>query len=213
MRVKGITMDRDAKSIPHGRADALITAVVLALLASDALRAQEAADTPFEEVLVTARKRTTAEAAQDVPIALTAFSGDQLESRETRTLQDLSFSIPNVALDDIGTQRGTANFTIRGLGINSSIPSIDPAVGTFVDGMYLGVNLGVVLDMFDVASVEVLRGPQGLLFGRNVTAGAVLIRTRAPTGEFTSSFRVSSTDDLDTVGSGVISGPLVDGKL
>ena len=76
------------------------------------------------------------------------------------------------------------NFSIRGQGINSSIPSVDPTVGVFIDGIYLGTTFGVVLDTFDLESIEVLRGPQGLLFGRNVTGGAVLLRTRRPSGEF-----------------------------
>ena len=69
------------------------------------------------------------------------------------------------------------------MGVAGSIPSIDPTVGVFVDGMYLGVNYGVVMDMLDIEAVEVLRGPQGLLFGRNVIGGAVLLRWRRPSGE------------------------------
>jgi iron complex outermembrane receptor protein len=73
------------------------------------------------------------------------------------------------------------NFSIRGQGINSSIPSVDPTVGVFVDGVFVGTTYGVVLDTFDLESIEVLRGPQGLLFGRNVTGGAVLLRNARPT--------------------------------
>ena len=100
--------------------------------------------------------------------------------------------MPNVQLDDIATFKGAANFSIRGLGINSSIPSIDPTVGVFVDGMYMGVTSGVLLDMFDLESVEVLRGPQGLLFGRNVTGGAVVINTKDPGDAF--AFSVKTRD-------------------
>jgi len=130
----------------------------------------------LEEVVVTARKRE--ESAQNVPLSVTAYGSQQLEALKIRDLQNLSVAMPNVAMDDIGTFRSTANFSIRGLGINSSIPSIDPTVGVFIDGVYIGQNIGVILDMFDIQSIEVLRGPQGTLFGRNVTGGAVLINTK-----------------------------------
>ena len=111
----------------------------------------------MEEVVVTARKRE--ESIQDVPLSISAFNGDQLETLKIRDLTNLAVTMPNVALDDIGTSRGVANFSIRGLGVNSSIPSIDPTVGVFVDGVYLGLNSGIVFDTFDLDSIEVLRGP------------------------------------------------------
>jgi iron complex outermembrane recepter protein len=190
---------------------ALLTLVAASLLSADAVFAQAAGDADDDalaEVLVTARKRGEAESVQDVPLAVTAFGAEQLESRHVEDLQGLAFSTPNVMLDDVGTQKGVANFTIRGLGINSSIPSIDPTVGTFVDGVYMGINGGVVLDFFDVESVEILRGPQGILFGRNVTGGAVLIRTRAPSDELTANFKVSTTDDMDKIVAASVSGPI-----
>lgn len=166
--------------------------------------------TIMEEVEVTARKRAEAEKLQEVPVAATAYSGDQLEALQTKDLQSLSFKMPNVQLDDVGTVKNTANFTVRGLGVNSSIPSIDPTVGVFVDGMYLGVNAGVVTDLFDLEGIEVLRGPQGLLFGRNVTGGAVVIRTEKPSDEFASRFKVSTTDNLDTIVAGSVNGAISD---
>ena len=180
---------------------------------------QDQADAPeqggvsIEEVLVTATKKSEAEGAQHVPIALTAWNAEQLESRFTKDLHSLSYAMPNVALEDIGTIKGTANFSIRGLGVNSSIPSIDPTVGVFVDGMYLGVNAGMVFDLFDLDGIEVLRGPQGLLFGRNVTGGAVLVRTRRPTNDFSMDLKLATTDDYDSVAAGSISGPLVKDRL
>ena len=105
---------------------------------------QRAASALLEEVVVTARKR--AESAQDVPISVSAFNDDQINALKVRNLTNLAVAMPNVVLDVIGTARGYANFAIRGLGINSSIPSIDPAVGIVVDGVYLGTNGGVVFD-------------------------------------------------------------------
>ncbi|MFI2810515.1 MULTISPECIES: TonB-dependent receptor [Microbulbifer] len=170
--------------------------------------AEGAVGTIMEEVQVTARKRAEAERLQEVPVAATAYSGDQLEALQTKDLQSLSFKMPNVQLDDVGTVKNTANFTVRGLGVNSSIPSIDPTVGVFVDGMYMGVNAGVVTDMFDLEGIEVLRGPQGLLFGRNVTGGAVVIRTARPTEEFSSKFKLSTTDNLDTIAAATVNGAI-----
>lgn len=172
-------------------------------------------------IVVTGTKTQNPEDVQDVPLAVTAFNSESLDALKVREIQSLTFSTPNVSLDQIGTSRGTANFSIRGLGINSSIPSIDPTVGVFVDGVYLGFNGGVVFDVFDLDSVEILRGPQGVLFGRNVTGGAVLLNTGNPTDEFSGKFRASVDGPwLDggrggsnyTV-SGVISGPIVEDTL
>ena len=172
-------------------------------------------------IVVTGTKTQNAENVQDVPLAVTAFNAESLDALKVRDVQGLTYSAPNVSLDQIGTSRGTANFSIRGLGINSSIPSIDPTVGVFVDGVYLGFSGGVVFDLFDLESVEILRGPQGILFGRNTTGGAVLINTGNPTDYFTGKFRAAVDGPLVDGGrgganytvSGVISGPIVEDTL
>ena len=143
----------------------------------------------LEEVVVTARKRE--ETVLDAPLSITALGAGQIEERKIRGLTDLAVSMPNVALDDVGTTRGIANFSMRGLGINSSIPSIDPTVGVFLDGVYLGMTFGAAFDLFGLESIEVLRGPQGILFGRNVTGGAVLVNTRKPGDEFEARVRAA----------------------
>ncbi|WP_372780359.1 TonB-dependent receptor [Litorivivens sp.] len=185
---------------------------VLALLCSlpFSAQAQRASQTLLEEVLVTAQKKSSAQEVQDTSIAITAYGGDQLEALKVRDLKGLSYSMPNVALEDVGTTKGTANFAIRGLGVNSSIPSIDPTVGVFVDGMYLGINGGVVFDMFDLEGIEVLRGPQGVLFGRNVTGGAVLVRTKLPGEEFAGSAKFAVETGLNRYYSASVSGPMTD---
>jgi iron complex outermembrane receptor protein len=175
----------------------------------------------INQIVVTGTKTQNVENVQDVAVAVTAFNEDTLEAYKIRDIQGLQFQAPNVSLDQIGTSRGTANFSIRGLGINSSIPSIDPTVGVFVDGVYLGINGGVVFDLFDLDSVEILRGPQGVLFGRNVTGGAVVINTGNPTEDFQGKFRAAvdgpaldgGRGGANYTASGVISGPIIEDKL
>lgn len=166
-----------------------------------------------DDIVVTATKKGYGENVQDVAIAVTAFGEAQLDAKFVQNLQNLSYDVPNVQLEDVGTTPGYANFSIRGLGINSSIPSIDPTVGVFVDGVYLGINAGVVFDNFDLEGIEVLRGPQGLLFGRNVTGGAVVVRTSRPSFDFKAGFKASVETGLKKTVSGVVSGPIVDDVL
>ncbi len=162
---------------------------------------------------MTATKRADAQNVQQVPFAVTAFGSKQLADQHVRTLDGLGYSAPNVQLDDVGTSPGYANFSIRGLGINSSIPSIDPTVGVFVDGVYMGISAGILFDTFDLEGVEVLRGPQGLLFGRNVTGGAVVVRTSTPGNELAVNARVAVETGLNKIASAVVSGPIVTDKL
>ncbi len=203
------------------------TAVLLAgasLCATAANAAEATADgsdgiaTFNEQIVVSATKRAAPQDAQDVPVAVNAFDAGTLAALKVRDLQSLSHAIPGVSLDPVGTFRGVANWSIRGLGINSSIASIDPAVGTFVDGVYIGINPGAAFDLFDVGSVEVLRGPQGTLFGRNTTGGAVLVETANPTSDW--HIRVKGSGEgpvdggrgaMDMKMQATVSGPLAQG--
>lgn len=187
------------------------TSTAIAQSASEALR---------QDVVIVSTKKPDGENVQDVAIAVTALNEDTLDALKVRNIESLSFTSPNVSLDDLGSTPGFANFSIRGLGINSSIPSIDPTVGVFVDGIYLGINAGVVFDTFDLDSVEILRGPQGLLFGRNTTGGAVVMNTGDPTDEFEAKVKVSTEGPTDsdrggwaTNVQGTVSGPLIAGTL
>lgn len=174
----------------------------------------------FNEIVVTGTKRSEAESIQDVALAVTAFDARALDALNLTDISSLSYTAPNVALDDVGTSRGAANFSIRGLGINSSIPSIDPTVGVFVDGIYIGINNGLVLDTFDLASAEILRGPQGILFGRNTTGGAVLLNSSNPTDYWSGEVRASLEGPVDSGRGGasktvhaILSGPIVSDLL
>lgn len=138
----------------------------------------------LEEIIVTAQKKNRGENLQDVPIAATALGPAQLAAAHFQSLPDISTRAPGVSLAPNGLAVGFAAFNIRGLGPYSGSPSSEPAAGVFIDGIFLGTNYGAILDTFDLEGVEILRGPQGTLQGRNVTGGAVLIRTRRPTDKF-----------------------------
>jgi iron complex outermembrane receptor protein len=188
-------------------------AVVVFSLPNYALAQDGAAGALLEEIVTTARKRSAAEAVQDVPIAVTAFGAAQIDALFVKKIDDLSYLIPNVQLEAVGTFPGVQNFSIRGQGINSSIPSVDPTVGVFIDGLYMGTTYGVVIDTFDLESIEVLRGPQGLLFGRNVTGGAVVVRNARPNGEYGSRVRVGITDEEHYNVAAAIEGALIEDVL
>jgi len=193
----------------------LTTGTILAslgLFLAPAISAQENSSR-FDEVIVTAQKKATGESVQDVPIAITAFDGELIENLQIRTINDISYSVPNVVLDSSGTVKGLQNFAIRGLGIVSSTPGPDPTVGTFVDGVYQGTNFGIILDTFDLESIEVLRGPQGVLFGRNVTGGAVLVNTRRPSHESSAKIKVGVESGLSYTVAGSVTGSIVEDVL
>ncbi len=214
------TLTRNMGNKPFFKRNALSRAIIASTLASGAISAPQTmaqgSSALMEEVLVVSRKRSAAESAQDVPLAINAYGTQQLDAMFVKNLGDLSYTTPNVQLEAVGTFPGVQNFSFRGQGINSSIPSVDPTVGTFIDGMYLGVTFGVVLDMFDLESVEILRGPQGVLFGRNVTGGAVNIHTALPGDEFEAKVKVAGTDHEQYTLAGSVSFPVgdkVSGKL
>jgi len=178
-------------------------------------KVQSTADTMFSDIVVTATKKTDAANVQTVAIAVTAFNADQMKALNFKDISSIGTLIPNAVLDGVGTFKGLASFSIRGQPQQDSIPTVDPSVGTFVDGMYLGVNAGVIFDTFDLESIQVLRGPQGILFGRNVVGGAVVVTTKPPSKRFSADFNVDVNSGLRGTGaeyttSGVVTGPLSD---
>lgn len=175
----------------------------------DAGRADAAAAGGLEEVLVTSQKRGT-EVLQRAPISATAVNMVAVERGQLTDLRDVARLAPNVQLETSASFPGFANFTIRGLTLNNSLRTIDPAVAIVVDGMAFGDPLGMVLDTFDMESMEILRGPQGVLIGRNATGGAVVMQTRRPDDEFAvrGSVRAGSPERFDQSLS--IEGPIAD---
>jgi iron complex outermembrane recepter protein len=166
-----------------------------------------------EEVVVFARKKAAGENVQNVPIAISAFNEAALQDAHVEDITEFGRLAPNVQTDTVGTTPGLVNLTIRGVGLNGSIRSVDPAVNIVVDGMTLGYTAGAVVDTFDLQSVEILRGPQGVLFGRNATGGALVLRTAPPSDTFHLRAKVT-VGNFDLVeGQTVVEGPLVGGSV
>ncbi len=135
----------------------------------------------LEEVIVTARKR--AESLQETPVAVSALSGAQLEEVGLADLVDLTKVVPNLQAKT--TQAGGfAQLAVRGVGARNSEVNFDGGVAVYQDGVYLSRPDGNLLDNVDIQSVQVLRGPQGTLFGKNSTGGAILYTTNRPAEEF-----------------------------
>lgn len=128
----------------------------------------------LEEIIVTARKRQ--ESIQDVPISMAAFSGDQLREAGITNVKNLTVQVPGLQIDD----QSTAQIWIRGVGQRDDSARIDSPVGVYIDGVYIARKDAQLLDIIDAESVQVLRGPQGTLFGKNTTAGALVVNTRKP---------------------------------
>lgn len=139
----------------------------------------------IEEIIVTARKRE--ESLQETPISIQAFTAEGLEKRGIDNISQIGNFTPNMTFDRaaaIGGSNSSAIVYIRGIGQDAAIPTIDLGVGTYVDGVYLARSIGGVMDLIDVERIEVLRGPQGTLFGRNTIGGAINITTKKPSEEF-----------------------------
>ncbi|WP_129780436.1 TonB-dependent receptor [Peristeroidobacter soli] len=143
------------------------------------VHAQDALPSGLEEIVVTARKRE--ENLQTAPVSVTALTSAALERQGIDTIVDLGSHVPNLSM--ISGQGGGGTQTqvsIRGVGQSDFILTSDQSVGVYVDGVYLPRSMGAALDLVDVARIEVLRGPQGTLFGRNTTAGAIQILSAPP---------------------------------
>jgi iron complex outermembrane recepter protein len=164
------------------RSGIALTALAISLTTAPAF-AQAAAEVAqdsgqVEDIVVTAQRRR--ERVQSVPIAITAFTAETLAARGVTNALDLTQFVPNlVGLNNTGL--GTANaYYLRGVGNTESIATFDPPVGTYVDDIYISRQNANNFNLFDVERVEVLRGPQGILFGRNTTGGAITVHMREP---------------------------------
>jgi iron complex outermembrane receptor protein len=135
----------------------------------------------LEEVIVTAER--TEKSLQDIPISVVALNSDALDRLGISTVADLGSSVPNLKIMPFGVSATTLRFFIRGVGTVDSQITLDSPVGIYMDGVYMARSVALAVDVADVERIEVLRGPQGTLFGRNTTGGAVNVVTRRPTDE------------------------------
>lgn len=151
----------------------------------------------IEEVTVTARRRE--ENLQDTPISITAFTAEGLEARNVENAAELGAFTPNMEFDNaapLSNSNAASSIFIRGIGQTDFTLNIDPGVGLYVDGVYVARSLGGNLDVLDVERIEILRGPQGTLFGRNTIGGAIVITSKQPSEELEASLGLTTgTDD------------------
>ncbi|HEY9218931.1 MAG TPA: TonB-dependent receptor [Phenylobacterium sp.] len=161
------------------------------------------------EVVVTARR--TEERAQDVPITLSVVGGEALEQAGAYTLADVQNQVPSLVAFNSNPRNSAVG--IRGIGVSTASDGLDASVGVYVDGVYLGRPGMALTDLIDIDRVEVLRGPQGTLFGRNTSAGVLNITTRRPTFDPGLTAEASIGDYSYNQLRLSLNGPLIDGKL
>lgn len=168
---------------------AIAAVLATGLLVPAAVSAQEADQSATDQpvvaptagdgvIVVTAQRR--AQNLQDVPAAVTALSAEALENRQIADTNDLANQIPNVVISTGTGTASSARIYFRGVGEDESRGAIDPAVGIYIDNVYLGRTVGSLVDLVDIEQVEVLRGPQGTLYGRNTNGGAIKISSVRP---------------------------------
>lgn len=176
---------------------ALSTVAASALLAVPALAqgADGATEDEGGELVVTARRRE--ESLLDIPVAVTAYSGDMLEATGALDITDVGDTTPNTTLETSRGTNSTLTAFIRGVGQQDPVAGFEAGVGIYLDDVYLNRPQGAVLDIYDVERIEVLRGPQGTLYGRNTIGGAVKYVTRRLSQDFTARGRLTyGTDDM-----------------
>ena len=193
------------KALLRAATGAMLVAPI-SILGTSTAAAQDADDLSLEEVVVTAQKR--AENNQDVPIAITALSADALAEKGITNIAQISDFTPNIQIDRASSFAGSSTIIsafIRGIGQSDFAFNMEPGVGLYVDGVYYARTVGAAVDLLDVERVEVLKGPQGTLFGRNTIGGAIHIVTRKPGEELAYQGAVSAGDYDSQVVRGALS--------
>ncbi|MGI9249291.1 MAG: TonB-dependent receptor [Woeseiaceae bacterium] len=191
---------------------AIPVAIVLLLGVPLGALAQEGGGAVLEEITVTAERRE--QSLQDVPISVTAFSGDMIREGGIMSMEDVAVQTPNFKMTAFNTAE--SQLFLRGIGSTNDGPVSDPSVAVFIDDVYIGRPSGASTDLYDLERIEVLRGPQGTLYGRNAAGGAVNIFTKKPQQEFEARAGLTVGSDSLVNFRGYINGPISDtvaGKL
>jgi iron complex outermembrane receptor protein len=181
---------------------------MLAMLLSVAAVAQESRSSALEEIVVTAERR--AQSLQDIPLSITAFSQDDMELRNATDLRALQKFTPNLEFNNESGGQNNSRITLRGIGTETLVGGGDQGVALHVDGVYVGRNSAAAQSVFDVERLEVLRGPQGTLYGRNAVGGSINIVTKNPTDEFMASADVTAGNYARTRIRGILNVPFSD---
>lgn len=161
----------------------------------------------LEELIVTAQKRE--QNLQDVPVGVSLLSGKAMSEAQLKNAEELATLIPTLNVQ-ASSGPSTASFNIRGIGTQAFSVGVDPSVSTMLDGVVMGRSGMAFLDLVDVQRVEVLRGPQGTLYGKNASGGVVHIITKDPTPEFSGTAAATAIEDDEYRLDGSISGPISD---
>jgi iron complex outermembrane receptor protein len=181
-------------------------------IAQSASTAAAPEDTGLTEIVVTARK--VAENLQDVPISVTAFSGADLQRQNVQKFQDLANFTPGLTMRPGSSTPSAVTITLRGQVQTDILATLDPSVGTYVDGVYWARAYGLNADFLDVANAQVLKGPQGTLFGRNTVGGALLLNSNNPDlGDTSGRASVTYGAFNEFQATGVLNVPIVTDKL
>src|SRR5262245_53075043 len=195
----------------------LVAAAVAAIIASGKVDAQATAESTeasppqealgLEDVIVTAQKREQRQ--QDVPLAVTAVTGATLENQQINDTINLVKAVPSLTFQ-AGNNPSNNSFRIRGVGTSLFSLGVEPSVSVVVDGVVQSRQSQNFTDFADIERVEVLRGPQGTLFGKNATAGVINIITARPTRDLLIKSSLTAAQDDEYRASGTLSGPITD---
>lgn len=188
----------------------LLGAASVALAWSSGVMAQDksaAGESYGDEIIVTATKRE--QTLQDVPVAVSVTTGATIEQAQIRDLKDLQSVVPSLRVNQLQSSANT-NFYIRGFGNGANNAGIEPSVGLFIDGVYRSRSASMIADFPDVQRIEVLRGPQSTLFGKNASAGVISIVTKKPQFTFGGNAEASYGNYDAVVVKGMVTGPISD---